>query len=54
VDLGHALLALGAICVPLLLAWKLLGRPESPRRTPNRSDGRDAHDAHDNGDRHDR
>jgi hypothetical protein len=44
VDLGHALLALGAIAVPLLLAWKLLGRSERRRRTPP---GRDNHDRHD-------
>jgi hypothetical protein len=39
-DLMHALLALAAVVVPLLLAWKLLtwqlrernGRPKPPRR----------------------
>lgn len=34
-DVGYALLALAAIAVPLLLAWKLLARPERRRNTPH-------------------
>jgi hypothetical protein len=41
--LGEALLALGAIVVPLLLAWKLLalglGRPRRRRERPRDRDG---------------
>jgi hypothetical protein len=44
-DLGHALLALGAVVVPLLLAWKLLSwqllmREQRRKKAPPRPGAR--------------
>jgi hypothetical protein len=38
VDFGYALLALGVIGLPLLLAWKLLGGSERRRGRPKGHD----------------